>query len=461
MRFNTEARFRGMEVSFKADFKTEKDEWIEVKVPFDQFKGSFRGMSLSKEKFDPGKISRIGLLLGDKKQGPFELKVDWIRSYGGSASGDDIVSAALADGRFGILAKALTEAKLVGTLQGKGPFTVFAPTDDAFKKLPKGTVETLLKPENSSKLQAVLTYHVVAGSIDLASALSAAEAKTVQGSPVKIAFSEGRVRINDAAIVNADVQCSNGVIHVIDSVILPPEEAKPSNDIASVAKRAGNFTTLLAAVDAVGLTDALTSDQDVTVLAPTDAAFSALPKGTVEELLKSENRDKLMAILSLHAIPGKVSAGDALNAGVAKSLGGGSLKFSVVDGLLKVNGATIVKTDIKCDNGTIHVIDAVILSGSKRDESKTASTNDKTPLEQIEAAIDRGVPIFNSGEHGECANIYSDCMVSISKASCVDSRVSMVIKQLVKKAENIESDTERAWVLRSGLDHVYATLSSN
>jgi len=461
MRFNTEVRFRGMEVSFKADFKTEKGEWIEVKVPFDQFKGSFRGMSLSKEKFDPGKISRIGLLLGDKKQGPFELKVDWIRSYGGSASDDDIVSAALADGRFGILAKALTEAKLVETLQGKGPFTVFAPTDDAFKKLPKGTVETLLKPENSSKLQAVLTYHVVAGSIDLVSALSAAEAKTFQGSPVKIAFSEGRVRINDAAIVNADIQCSNGVIHVIDSVILPPKEAEPSNDIASVAKRAGNFTTLLAAVDAVGLTDALTSDQDVTVLAPTDAAFAALPKGTVEELLKSENRDKLMAILSLHAIPGKVSAGDALNAGIAKSLGGGSLKFSVVDGLLKVNGATIVKTDIKCDNGTIHVIDAVILSGSKRGESKTASTNDKTPLEQIEAAIDRGVPIFNSGEHGECANIYSDCMVSISKASCVDSRVSMVIKQLVKKAENIESDTERAWVLRSGLDHVYATLSSN
>ena len=461
MRFNTEARFRGMEVSFKADFKTKKDEWIEVKVPFEQFKGSFRGMSLSKEKFDPGKISRVGLLLGDKKQGPFELQVDWIRAYGGSSGGDDIVSAALADGRFSILAKALTEAKLVETLQGKGPFTVFAPTDDAFKKLPAGTVETLLKPENSAKLQAVLTYHVLSGSVNLAGAISAAEAKTVQGSSVKIAFSKGRVRVNDAAIINADVQCSNGVIHVIDSVILPPKAAEPSNDIASVAKRAGNFTTLLAAVDAVGLTDALTSDQNVTVLAPTDAAFAALPKGTVEELLKSENRDKLTAILSLHAIPGKVSAGDALNAGIAKSLSGGSLKFEIVDGLLKVNGATIVKTDIKCDNGVIHVIDAVILSSSSRGEKKTAAMSGKSPLEQIEAAIDRGVPIFNSGEHGECASIYRDCMVSISEASCVDSRVSMVIKQLVKKSGDIESDTERAWVLRSGLDHVYTTLSKN
>ena len=460
MRFNTEARFRGMEVSFKADFTTKKGEWTEIKVPFDQFKGSFRGMSLSKEKFDPGKITRVGLLLGDKKQGPFELQVDWIRSFGGESEGSDIVSAALADGRFGTLAAALTGAKLVETLQGEGPFTVFAPTDEAFEKLPKGTVENLLKPENRDQLQAILTYHVIGGSIDLAAALAAAEAKTVQGSTVKIAFSDGRVRVNDAAIINADVQCSNGVIHVIDSVILPPEPVKESNDIASVAKRAGNFTTLLAAVDAVGLSDALSSDQDITVLAPTDDAFAALPKGTVEELLKAENRDKLTAILSLHAIPGKVSAGDALNAGNAKALGGGTLKFNVVNGVLKVNGATIVKTDIKCDNGIIHVIDAVILSSSKGGEGKTASSSGKPPLEQIEDAIDRGVPIFNSGDHGACASIYRDCMVSISEASCVDSRVSMVIKQLVKRAGSMESDTERAWVLRSGLDHVYTALSS-
>lgn len=458
MRFSTEARFRGMEVSFKADFKTEKGEWTEIKVPFDQFKGSFRGMSLSKEKFDPGKIRRVGLLLGDKKQGPFELQVDWIRTYGGEAGGSDIVSAALADGRFGILAKALTEAKLVKTLQGEGPFTVFAPTDEAFKKLPKGTVETLLKAENRDQLQAVLTYHMVGGPVDLAGALAAKEAKTVQGASVKIAFSDGRVRVNDAAIVNADVKCSNGVIHVIDSVILPP---KPSNDIASVAKRAGKFKTLLAAVDAAGLTDALTGEQAVTVLAPTDEAFAALPKGTVEELLKSENRDKLISILSLHAIPGSVRAGDALNVGKAKSLSGGNLEFGIVDGVFKVNGATIVRTDIKCDNGMIHVIDAVILPSTKKIEGKIASTGGKSPLKQIEAAIDQGVPVFNNGDHGKCASIYRDCMVSISKTSGVDPRVSMVLNQLVKQAGAIESDTERAWVLRSGLDHVYEALSGS
>lgn len=458
MRFSTDARYRGMEVSFKADFKTKKGEWTEVKVPFSQFKGSFRGMSLAKEKFNPGKIQRIGMLLGDKKAGPFELQVDWIRTYGSGSGGGDLVSTALADGRFGILAKALTEAKLVETLQGKGPFTVFAPTDEAFKKLPEGTVESLLKPENIDQLKAVLTYHVVGGAIDLAGALAAGEANTVQGAPVKISFSKGRVRVNEAALIDADVRCSNGVIHVIDSVILPP---KPANDIASVAKRSGNFKTLLAAVEAAGLTDALTGDQPVTVLAPTDKAFAALPKGTVETLLKSENRDQLLSILSLHAIPGEVSAGDALNAGKAKSLGGGTLEFGIVDGLFKVNGATILKTDIPCDNGIIHVIDAVILPSAKVDKDETTAVDGGSPLKMIEVAIDTGVPIFNAGDHGKCAMVYRDCMVSIAKSSGVDPRVSSVLKQLVKRAEAIESDTERAWVLRSGLDHLHAALSGS
>ena len=460
MRFGTDARFRGMEVSFSADFKTKKDEWIEVKVPFERFSGSFRGMSLKKEKFNPGKIKRVGLLLGDKKAGPFNLKVDWIRSYGGESASKDIVSAALADGRFGTLAAALTEAKLVETLQGKGPFTVFAPTDEAFSKLPKGTVEALLKPENLEKLQSILTYHVLSGSVDLAGALSAKKAKTVQGAEVKIGFNDGRVRVNEASILNADIKCSNGIIHVIDSVILPPE---PANDIASVAKRAGSFKTLLAAVEAAGLGDALSGDQPVTVFAPTDEAFAALPKGTVASLLKSENREQLIAILSLHAVSGKVSAGDALNAKKAKALSGGTLEFGIVDGVFQVNGATIVKTDIVCDNGVIHVIDAVLLPGSKAKDGgkKTAAAFGKSPLELIEDAIDQGVPVFNDGNPGKCAAIYRECMVAISEDATVDPRVSKAVKMLVDQAKKIEDDTERAWLLRSGLDHVYSALSGS
>ena len=378
-------------------------------------------------------------------------KVDWIRTYGNKAGSNDIVSAALADGRFGTLATALTEAKLVATLQGKGPFTVFAPTDKAFSKLPKDTVATLLKPENRKQLQAILTYHVLSGSVDLAGALAAKQAKTVRGADVKIGFSDGRVRVNDAAILNADIQCSNGIIHVIDSVILPPE---PANDIASVAKKAGSFKTLLAAVEAAGLTKILTGEEPVTVFAPTDQAFAALPDGTVESLLKPENRDQLIAILSLHVVSGKVSAGDALNTKKAKSLSNSALKFGIIDGVFKVNNATIVKTDVLCDNGVIHVIDSVLLP-----KMKATSTPEISAIKRIKKAIDKGVPIFNGGNPGKCADIYRDCLLAISKGSELDASAAKMLDEVLQRAEKMNDDTQRAWVLRKGLDKAYSTLA--
>ena len=461
MRFNTNARFRGMEVSFKADFDTRQGEWTEVKVPFNQFEGSFRGMSLKKEKFDPAEIRRVGLLLADKKSGPFELQVDWIRPYGSEATNTtaaqdvDLISAAVADGRFTVLAKALTATDLVAALQADGPFTVFAPTDEAFAKLPEGTLESLLAEEGQKKLKSILTYHVVSGSTDLVSAISAGQAKTLQGSTVEVVFTNGRVKVNDANLVNADIKCSNGIIHVIDSVILPPE---PSNRIVDVAKRSGKFTTLLAALDAAKLTKALSGEDEFTILAPTDDAFAALPKGTIESLLKPENLSKLQSILSLHAIPEVVSAGDALNAKKVETLSGGALEFVVNNGLFQVNGVTIVKTDIICDNGIIHVIDAVLLPGAL-DKNQDAATNPKAAIQQIEDAISRGVPIFNNGEHGECARIYRDCMISMIDGNKVAPDVAGVMREYADKATKIEDDAKRAWMLRRGLDHVYAGLS--
>jgi uncharacterized surface protein with fasciclin (FAS1) repeats len=133
----------------------------------------------------------------------------------------DIVDTAVAAGDFGTLAAAVKAAGLVETLKGKGPFTVFAPTDDAFKKLPQGTVENLLKPENKSKLVQILTYHVVPGKVMAADVVKLSSAKTVEGSEVKISAQDGKVIVNDANVVKTDIKASNGVIHVIDSVILP------------------------------------------------------------------------------------------------------------------------------------------------------------------------------------------------------------------------------------------------
>ncbi|GAB5374958.1 MAG: fasciclin domain-containing protein [Acuticoccus sp.] len=134
----------------------------------------------------------------------------------------DIVDTAVSVGSFETLAAALGAAGLVETLKGEGPFTVFAPTDEAFAKLPEGTVDTLLKPENKDQLTAVLTYHVVPGAVMAADVVKISEADTVNGAGIDIAVKDGTVMINNARVTAADVSASNGVSHVIDTVLLPP-----------------------------------------------------------------------------------------------------------------------------------------------------------------------------------------------------------------------------------------------
>jgi uncharacterized surface protein with fasciclin (FAS1) repeats len=138
------------------------------------------------------------------------------------AAEKDIVDTAVAAGQFKTLAAALTAAGLVDTLKGPGPFTVFAPTDAAFAKLPAGTIDTLLKPENKAKLTAILTYHVVPGKVTAADVVKLSEAKTVEGAMVTVKVNGGKVMINNATVTTADVEASDGVIHVIDTVLMPP-----------------------------------------------------------------------------------------------------------------------------------------------------------------------------------------------------------------------------------------------
>ena len=140
------------------------------------------------------------------------------------AAEQDIVDTAVGAGQFKTLAAALQAAGLVDTLKGEGPFTVLAPTDTAFAKLPAGTIEDLLKPENKAKLTAILTYHVLPGKAMATDVirLNGKSVKTVQGSQAQITVDGGAVRINDAKVIKTDVSCTNGVIHVIDTVLLPP-----------------------------------------------------------------------------------------------------------------------------------------------------------------------------------------------------------------------------------------------
>ncbi|MCA9123795.1 MAG: fasciclin domain-containing protein [Planctomycetaceae bacterium] len=287
------------------------------------------------------------------------------------AADKDIVDTAVEAGSFKTLAAALRAADLVDTLKGSGPFTVFAPTDEAFAKLPAGTVESLLKPENKDQLTAVLAYHVVSGQIAAKQVVELKGAKTLNGQRVDIAVADGTVSVDKANVMKADILCSNGIIHVIDNVILPA-----SDNIVVTADKAGAFKTLLAAAKAAELAEALSGKGPFTVFAPSDEAFAKLPAGTVETLLKPENKDKLAAILKHHVVSGRLYSEDALAAKKAKTLEGSEIHISVSGGQAKINNANLVTIDLDASNGVIHVIDSVLLP--PRQASKVGSTTSAT-----------------------------------------------------------------------------------
>ena len=267
----------------------------------------------------------------------------------------DIVETAVADGRFTTLAAALGAAGLVDTLKGEGPFTVFAPTDDAFAKLPAGTLDELLKPENKQKLTDILLYHVVSGKVMAADVVTLTEAETVLGQKVTVKVDMGKVYINEAQVIITDVKASNGVIHVIDTVLLP------KSDIVETAIADGRFTTLAAALGAAGLVETLKGEGPFTVFAPTDDAFAKLPAGTIDSLLKPENKQQLTDILLYHVVSGQVLAADVVKLTEAETVLGQKVMIKVMDGKVYINDAQVIITDILTSNGVIHVIDTVLL----------------------------------------------------------------------------------------------------
>ncbi len=267
-----------------------------------------------------------------------------------------IVQTAIEAGSFKTLVAAVQAAGLAETLSGKGPFTVFAPTDEAFAKLPKGTVENLLKPENRAALKNILLFHVVEGEAMAGSVVKMNSATMLNGQRAAVKVKGGEVMLDDAKVVKTDIKCSNGVIHVIDSVILPE-----TRDILTVASEAGSFNTLAAAIEAAGLTEVLRGEGPFTVFAPTDTAFAKLPPGTVENLLKPENREKLRSVLLYHVVPGRVFADQAMKTSSAKTAQGTTVDLRAAAGTVIVDNAAVMSADIEASNGVIHVIDTVIL----------------------------------------------------------------------------------------------------
>jgi uncharacterized surface protein with fasciclin (FAS1) repeats len=271
----------------------------------------------------------------------------------------DLVGVATEAGSFTTLLTAVESAGLVDTLQGEGPFTVFAPTDEAFAALPEGTLEALLA--DTEALGRVLLYHVVSGEVLASEVVGLDRAITVQGEDIAITVDGDSIKVNEANVVAADIAASNGVIHVIDQVILPPSmrEAADMGDIVETAQAAGGFTTLLTAVEAAGLVDTLKGEGPFTVFAPTDEAFAALPEGTLEALLA--DTEALGRVLLYHVVAGQVTANQVAALESAQTVEGSTVTIRVEDGKVFINDAQVLSTDILTSNGIIHVIDQVIL----------------------------------------------------------------------------------------------------
>lgn len=264
-----------------------------------------------------------------------------------------VVDIAVGDENFSQLVAALQSANLVDILSTAGPFTVFAPTDaafDAFEAANPGVLASLTTEE----LTSILTYHVVGSQVMSSDLVSGALAETLQGGHVGITLNDS-VMINDATVETADIAASNGVIHVIDSIMLPP-----GGDIVDVALEAGAFTQLAGALTAAGLVDTLKSEGPFTVFAPTDAAFEAFEAAN-PGVLESLSTEQLTDILLYHVSTGWVGAADLSDGMIVPTqLVGRDLTIDLSNGV-RVNTSNVTDANILTSNGVIHVINEILL----------------------------------------------------------------------------------------------------
>ncbi len=260
----------------------------------------------------------------------------------------NLVETAVRDGSFTTLLAAAEAAGLAGTLADDGPFTLFAPTDDAFERLPEGTLEGLL--DDPTALSEVLLYHTVPGVVLAEDLVDGALVTTVEGREFRVTL-DGGARVNGVSVAQTDIAATNGVIHVLDGVLVPVR------DNVDTTVGAG-FSTLVQAVQAAGLEDVLRGEGPFTVFAPTNEAFDDLPDGTLEELL--DDPEALGRVLTYHVVSGRVFASDLEDGMEVSTVEGSTVRISLA-GTPMVNDAEITATDILTSNGVIHVIDAVLV----------------------------------------------------------------------------------------------------
>ena len=255
------------------------------------------------------------------------------------------------------LETAVLAAGLETTLSGPGPFTVFAPTDAAFAALPAGTVTDLLA--NISALTNILTYHAVNGTALSSSLTNGQLITTIQGQDVTVTIDNGMVYINNALVTVADIIATNGVVHVINAVLIP-EAVVNNGTVVDIIVNSPEHTTLETAVLAAGLEVTLSGTGPFTVFAPTDAAFSAVPAATLNALL-ADPSGLLTDVLLHHVVGAAAFSGDLSNGQVVPTLFGDNVVVTIAGGNVSIDNANVIAADIEATNGVVHVIDAVLV----------------------------------------------------------------------------------------------------
>merc|ERR1712222_83565 len=299
------------------------------------------------------------------------------------------------------LVTALTAGKLVTALEGKGPFTVFAPTNEAFAKIPADELKKLLDPKNIKTLDAILEYHVVAGAAVHAKDLKPENKfKTLQGEELLVEVRDGKVYVNrESRVTAADNDTTNGVVHIIDRVLIPrppspppsPPAPAPTKNIVQLAESVKDLSTLVTALTAGKLVTALEGKGPFTVFAPTNEAFAKLPKATLNSLLEPKNIKQLDAVLEYHVVAGAAVFSKNLKASQrVKTLQGQQITVTKSWRGVYINcKSKVTKADVRATNGVVHIINTVLLPPQPKKKCTVNVPKDKQPEYAFEfAALD-------------------------------------------------------------------------
>jgi uncharacterized surface protein with fasciclin (FAS1) repeats len=279
------------------------------------------------------------------------------------------------------LAAAVGAAGLVETLNSGGPFTVFAPTDAAFALLPEGTVESLIA-DTTGALATILTHHVSGGSTLSTDLYDGMMITTVAGTELMVSIDSNGVYIDGAMVTVANLTADNGVVHVINAVLLPEAEVE-SNTVVDIIVGSEDHTILAAAVGAAGLVETLSGDGPFTVFAPTDAAFALLPEGLVATLLEDPS-GQLTTILTHHVFAGSALSTDLYDGMMVPTIAGGELEVTIDSTGVYIDNAMVTAANIETSNGVVHVIDAVLIPEEGLSIEESLAIENQTYLYSID-----------------------------------------------------------------------------